>query len=231
MVNTENYNLIISQLPSQVQLIAVSKTKPVEDIEMLYKHGHRRFGENKAQELKEKHQQLPSDIEWHFIGHLQSNKIKYIAPFVSLIHSIDSFKLLEEVNRHALKNDRIIPCLLQFHIAQEDSKFGFDMNECQEMLRSENFVKMENIAIHGIMGMATFTDNIAQIRSEFCLLHTIFAQLKVSFFKDKPDFKEISMGMTDDFQIAIEEGSTMVRIGSAIFGVRENIKLPERSMN
>ena len=220
MVNLENYNAIVLELPSHVQLIAVSKNKPVQDIEILYRHGHRCFGENKAQELKEKQLQLPHDIQWHFIGHLQSNKIKYIAPFVSLIHSIDSLRLLEEVNKYAFKNNRIIPCLLQFHIAKEESKFGFDLRECEEMLQSESFAKLENIAIHGVMGMATFTENAEQIRSEFHQLHTIFTQLKETFFKNFSDFKEISMGMTDDFSIAIEEGSTMVRIGSAIFGER-----------
>lgn len=220
MVNIENYNAILAELPPCVRLVAVSKTKPVKDIETLYRHGQRLFGENKAQELKEKQQQLPPDIEWHFIGHLQSNKIKYIAPFVSLIHSIDSLNLLEEVNRHALKNDRIIPCLLQFHIADEDSKFGFDLNEGEEMLRSENFGLLKNIAIHGVMGMATFTDDTEQIRAEFRHLYAIFKHLKENFFKNCPDFKEISMGMTDDFSIAIEEGSTMVRIGSALFGKR-----------
>jgi pyridoxal phosphate enzyme (YggS family) len=221
MVNIENYNSILAELPSHVRLVVVSKTKPVQDIEMLYRHGHRCFGENKAQELKEKHQQLPPDIEWHFIGHLQSNKIKYIAPFVSLIHSIDSLKLLEEVNKYAFKNDRIIPCLLQFHIAKEESKFGFDLHECEEMLSSENFAKLKNITLHGVMGMATFTENREQIRSEFRQLYTAFTQLKEKFFKNVPDFKEISMGMTDDFLIAVEEKSTMVRIGSAIFGARD----------
>lgn len=220
MVHLKNYHSILTELPPHVQLIAISKTKPVEDIETLYRHGHRCFGENKAQELKEKYGQLPLDIEWHFIGHLQSNKIKYITPFVSLIHSIDSLKLLEEVNKHALKNHRIIPCLLQFHIAHEESKFGFELRECEEMLQSENFSRLKNVAIHGVMGMATFTENREQIRVEFRQLHLIFTQLKETFFKNSPDFKEISMGMTDDFAIAIEEGSTMVRIGSAIFGTR-----------
>ena len=220
MVNIENYNSILAELPSHVQLIAVSKTKPVKDIETLYGYGHRCFGENKAQELKEKYSQLPSDIEWHFIGHLQSNKIKYIASFVSLIHSIDSMRLLEEVNKYALKNGRIIPCLLQFHIAEEESKFGFDLHECEEMLESENFAKLKNVVIHGVMGMATFTDDREQIRAEFRRLGMIFQKLKEKFFKNVFNFKEISMGMTDDVSIAIEEGSTMVRIGSAIFGVR-----------
>jgi len=220
MINLENYNAILTKLPPHVQLIAVSKTKPVKDIEELYKQGHRCFGENKAQELKEKHSQLPSDILWHFIGHLQSNKIKYIAPFISLIHSIDSLKLLEEVNKQAFKNNRIIPCLLQFHIAEEENKFGFDLEECEEMLQSEKFTKMKNIAIHGVMGMATFTNNTTQIRTEFRRLYTIFLHLKEKFFKNRLDFKEVSIGMTDDFSIAIGEGSTIVRIGSAIFRER-----------
>jgi len=218
MVSQENYNSILAKLPPHVQLIAVSKTQPVKDIKTLYNYGHRCFGENKAQELKEKHLQLSSDIAWHFIGHLQSNKIKYIAPFVSLIHSIDSLKLLEEVNKQALKNDRIIPCLLQFHIAEEESKFGFDLQECERMLQSENFAKLENVAIYGVMGMATFTENVELIKTEFRQLHAIFQQLKEKYFKNSPEFKEISMGMTNDFPIAVEEGSTMVRIGSAIFG-------------
>jgi len=220
MINIENYNSILDRLPQYVQLIAVSKNKPVKDIEALYQYGQRRFGENKAQELKDKYPQLPSDIEWHFIGHLQSNKIKYIIPIVSLIHSIDSQTLLEEVNKHALKNGRVVPCLLQFHIAEEESKFGFTLSECEKMLQSEKFENLKNITIHGVMGMATLTENSEQIRTEFHCLHTIFEQLKEKYFKNAVEFKEISMGMTDDFPIAIEEGSTMVRIGSAIFGER-----------
>ncbi len=219
-LHIENYHTILSELPQHVKLIAVSKTKPVEDINMLYQYGQRLFGENKAQELKEKQPQLPPDTEWHFIGHLQSNKIKYIAPFVALIHGIDSFKLLEEVNKQAVKNKRVIPCLLQFYIANEESKFGFDIAECEEMLHAESFTQLKNIAIHGVMGMATFTDNQEQIRSEFRQLRSIFELLKKRYFQNNPDFKEISMGMTNDYHIAIEEGSTMIRIGSAIFGER-----------
>lgn len=220
MVNLDNYKAIRESLPEGVKLIAVSKTKPVEDILKLYHAGQTIFGENRPQELREKHAQIAEPIEWHFIGHLQSNKIKYIAPFVSLIHSIDSFKLLQEVDKQARKNERIIPCLLQFHIATEESKFGFTLEECSEMLSNSDFQKLKNIEIVGVMGMATFTDNQEQIRHEFRSLHTIFSNLKRQFFSDNPDFKELSMGMTDDYQIAIEEGSTMVRIGSAIFGER-----------
>ena len=207
-------------MPSQVKMIAVSKTKPVEDIIQVYHAGQRLFGENKAQELREKQALLPQDIEWHFIGHLQSNKIKYIAPFVSLIHSIDSFKLLQEVNKHAAKVQRTIPCLLQFHIATEESKFGFSMDECETMLRDKHFGTLNNINIQGVMGMATFTENVELIRSEFRILHTYSTYLKENYFNKENSFKEISMGMTDDYGMAIEEGSTMVRIGSAIFGER-----------
>ncbi len=219
-MNIQNYHSILSQLPEQVKLIAVSKTKPVEDIQVLYQEGQRVFGENRAQELKSKYEVLPKDIEWHFIGHLQTNKIKYIAPFVSLIHSVDSFNLLQEINTSAKKVNRIIPCLLQFYIAQEETKFGFDRQECIEMLESEMFKSLRNIEIVGVMGMATFTDEQAQIRNEFKSLHDHFNFLKTNYFKDNFKFKEISMGMTDDYHIAIQEGSTMIRIGSAIFGSR-----------
>lgn len=219
-MNIQNYHSILSELPVQVTLIAVSKTKPVEDIQLLYQEGQRVFGENRAQELKSKYEVLPKDIEWHFIGHLQTNKIKYIAPFVSLIHSVDSFNLLQEINTSAKKVNRIIPCLLQFYIAQEETKFGFDRQECIEMLESEMFKSLRNIEIVGVMGMATFTDDQEQIRNEFKSLHDHFNFLKTNYFQDNFKFKEISMGMTDDYHIAILEGSTMIRIGSAIFGSR-----------
>jgi hypothetical protein len=170
--------------------------------------------------MRDKHAQLPQDIEWHFIGHLQTNKIKYIAPYVSLIHSIDSFPLLKEVNKAAVKNGRVIPCLLQFHIADEETKFGFSLEECEQMLQSPDFQELGNVTIHGVMGMATFTDNHDQVRREFHHLHDIFDKLKTNYFAQNPDFKELSMGMTDDYPIAIEEGSTLIRIGSAIFGPR-----------
>ena len=219
-MDINRYREICAALPENVKLVAVSKTKPAEDIERLYNTGQRAFGENKAQELKGKHESLPEDIEWHFIGHLQKNKIKYIAPFVTLIHSIDSFSLLEEVDRIAAKNGRVIPCLLQFHIAAEETKFGFSLEECIEMLESPSFKLLNNVEIHGVMGMATFTDDETQVRREFKNLRQIFERLKDNFFKESDCFKEVSMGMTHDYGIAIEEGSTMVRIGSAIFGER-----------
>ncbi|MDR1346758.1 MAG: YggS family pyridoxal phosphate-dependent enzyme [Bacteroidales bacterium] len=219
MINLEHYNQIKETLPSAVKLVAVSKMKSIEDITALYQAGQRCFGENKAQELKLKREALPHDIEWHFIGHLQSNKIKYIAPFVALIHSIDSYNLLQEVNKQAIKYNRIIPCLLQFHIAQEDAKFGFSWEEAIEMLNDTQFSALQNIEIQGIMGMATFTDNQVQISHEFHWLHHIFQQLKSDYFASNEQFKEISMGMTGDYLLAIAEKSTMVRIGSAIFEI------------
>ena len=219
-MNIEKYDEIRASLPAGVRLVAVSKFKPAEDISTLYQHGQRVFGENHAQEMKAKHEVLPQDIEWHFIGHLQTNKVKYIAPYVFLIHSIDSFDLLKEVNKHALKNNRVIPCLLQFHIADEETKFGFSFEECEAMLNDPVFQELKNVEIHGVMGMATFTDNQEQVRGEFHHLHQIFDDLKTQYFSQNPDFKELSMGMTEDYPIAIEEGSTLIRIGSAIFGPR-----------
>lgn len=216
----ENLNIVRATVPSNVTLIAVSKTKPVSDLQEAYDAGQRIFGENKALEMRDKHQTLPSDIQWHFIGHLQTNKIKYIAPFVTLIHAIDSLSLLEAVNKEAAKNDRIIDCLLQFHIAQEETKFGLDIEEAKSLLKSESFKNLKNINICGVMGMATFTDNAAQVRNEFKNLKNIFETLKENYFKDNGSFKEISMGMSDDYPIAIEEGATMVRVGSKIFGAR-----------
>ena len=221
IMNIEKYNEIKSSLPAHVQLIAVSKFKPATDIQKLYEEGHRTFGENKAQEMKAKHEVLPKDIQWHFIGHLQTNKIKYIAPFVTLIHSIDSEILLQEVDKQAIKNNRVIPCLLQFHIAKEDTKFGFSLGECEAMLQGEVFQNLHHVKICGVMGMATFTEDMDRVRREFQKLHDIFNTLKEKYFSNNPDFKEISMGMTDDYPIAIEEGSTMIRIGSAIFGPRD----------
>ncbi|MDR2979222.1 MAG: YggS family pyridoxal phosphate-dependent enzyme [Bacteroidales bacterium] len=221
-MNVQNYRKIKESLPFHVKLVAVSKTKPIEDILALYHEGQRLFGENKAQELIAKYEALPQDIKWHFIGHLQSNKIKYIAPFVSLIHSIDSLKLLQEVNKQAMKNDRIIPCLLQFHIALEETKFGFSIEECEAMLADPALQELKNIVLVGVMGMATFTDDEELIRGEFIRLKKYFDQLKSNHFLHNPDFKEISMGMTDDYAIAMEEGSTLIRIGSAIFGTRIN---------
>ena len=220
-MNIEKYDEIRAFLPAGVRLVAVSKFKPAEDISALYQHGQRVFGENHAQEMKAKHEILPKDIEWHFIGHLQTNKVKYIAPYVSLIHSIDSLDLLKEVNKQAVKNNRVIPCLLQFHIADEETKFGFSLEECTAMLGSPDYQELKNVKIHGVMGMATFTDDQEQVRREFQHLHQIFQELKSIYFAQNPDFKEISMGMSEDYPIAVEEGSTLVRIGSAIFGPRD----------
>jgi pyridoxal phosphate enzyme (YggS family) len=203
-----------------ITLIAVSKTKPIEDIKGLYDDGQRHFGENKVQELVQKYEQLPKDIKWHMIGHLQTNKVKYIAPFVSLIHSVDSFKLLEEIDKQAKKNDRIIDCLLQFHIAMEETKFGLDENEAKAILDSDDFKKLHNIRINGVMGMASYADDKELIRMEFKNLKNIFDRLKSTYFSNVDSFNELSMGMSSDFEIAIEEGSTMVRVGSLLFGSR-----------
>lgn len=202
---------------TQTTLVAVSKTKPNEAIMELYDHGHRVFGENRVQELVQKQEDLPKDIEWHLIGHLQSNKVKYIAPFVTMIHSIDSWKLLQEVNKQAAKNGRVIDVLLQFHIAEESSKFGLNIEEAKVILRSSDMESMQNVRICGVMGMATFTSDESQVRKEFKHLNFIFKALRAEFFPERESFKEISMGMSGDYQIAVEEGSTMVRIGSLLF--------------
>ena len=200
--------------------MAVSKTKPIAVLQEAYDAGQRIFGENRVPELVEKSEVLPKDIEWHMIGHLQRNKVKMIAPFVSLIHAVDSLRLLAEIDKEAKKNERAIKVLLQFHIAQEQTKYGLDLEEARDLLNPEQFQQMQNIKIAGVMGMATFTDNEDQVRSEFRTLKSIFETLKSEFFSDKDSFKEISMGMSGDYKIAIEEGSTMVRIGSSIFGSR-----------
>ncbi len=215
-----NLDEVRKSIKSGVKLVAVSKTKPVEAIQNAYDTGHRVFGENKAQELAAKYQELPKDIEWHFIGHLQSNKVKYIAPFVSLIHGVESIKLLKEINKQALKNNRVINCLLQFHIADETTKFGLSYEEAEELLKNPAFATFKNIRIVGVMGMATYSDDKNKITEEFRTLRQIFKKLKNEYFKAEDSFKEISMGMSGDYQIAMEEGSTMVRIGSAIFGAR-----------
>ncbi len=203
-----------------VQLIAVSKTKPPTDIQELYNWGQRVFGENRVQEMVEKYEQLPKDIEWHLIGHLQRNKVKYIAPFVRMIHAIDSLRLLKEVDKQAEKVNRVIDVLLQFHIAKEDSKFGLDWEEARALLDSDAYGTMQHIRICGVMGMATFTEDATQVAQEFQQLKQYFEQLKAAYFSATPFFKEISMGMSGDFKIAIEAGSTMVRVGSLIFGSR-----------
>ena len=216
----ENLEKTRRALPPTTKLIAVSKTKPVEMLQEAYDAGQRLFGENKALEMRDKHEALPKDIEWHFIGHLQTNKVKYIAPFVRMIHSIDSLTLLQTVEKEAAKNDRLIDCLLQFHIATEETKFGLDMNEARELLESAEYKSMEHVRICGVMGMATNTDNMELVRSEFANLHRIFNQLKEDYFVGSDAFREISMGMSHDYTIAVEEGSTFVRVGSSIFGAR-----------
>jgi len=206
------------------QLIAVSKTKSVEEILEVYKEGQRHFGENQVQELNEKHDKLPNDIIWHQIGSLQRNKVKYIASYIGLIHSVDSLKLLQEINKQALKAKRIIDCLLQIQISDEDTKSGLDYADTIELLRSEEYKALKNIRIIGLMGIASNTQNIKIIKEEFHDLKVLFTGLKESFFENEDSFKELSMGMSSDYKIALEEGSTMVRIGSLIFGDRDYSK-------
>jgi pyridoxal phosphate enzyme (YggS family) len=215
-----NLNEILHTIPSGVKLVAVSKTNPAEVIQEAYNAGYRIFGESKVQELVPKYSLLPKDIEWHFIGHLQTNKIKYIAPFVYLIHSIDSVQLLQEVNKQAIKNNRIINCLLQVHIAEEETKFGFNETEISGIFSSEIFKELKDVRITGLMGMATLTENETQIRKEFQHLKYIFNEIKTSFMSNNPIFKDLSMGMSSDYLVAIEQGSTIVRVGSKIFGER-----------
>ena len=204
---------------TQARLIAVSKTKPNSDIMEAYEVGQRAFGENKVQDLAKKAEELPKDIEWHMIGHLQRNKVKYIAPFVSLVHGVDSLRLLKEIDKQAAKNERVINCLLQIHIADEETKFGFSNQEVIEMINSEDFKAMNNIKVIGLMGMATNTDNLDKVRLEFRSLKKLSEQLD-TYASAKLSMKELSMGMTNDYKIACEEGSTMIRVGSAIFGAR-----------
>ncbi len=215
-----NIKYLLSQIPPQVKLVAVSKTKPVADILVAYNAGQRIFGENRVQELLKKKDLLPSDIEWHLIGHLQTNKVKLIVPFVSMIQSVDSFRLLKTINDEARKTGRTVNCLLQLHIAKEETKFGFSIQEVTEMLRDSSVRTLESIKICGVMGMATFTNDKDMVRAEFRYLADCFRKLKTDYFPGNADFKEISMGMSGDFAIAISEGSTMVRIGSLIFGER-----------
>lgn len=216
----EEIQTIKAGLPESVRLVAVSKFHPIEALQEAYEGGQRIFGESKVQEMTQKYEALPKDIEWHFIGHLQTNKIKYMAPYVALIHGVDSYKLLSEINKQAAKVNRIIPCLLQIHIAQEETKFGFSTDECRSMLEEGHWRQLDHIQIAGVMGMATNTEDEAQIKREFATLSAFFHEAKETYFKDIPSFKEISMGMSDDYPLAIEEGSTLIRIGSRIFGVR-----------
>lgn len=231
----QNLQKIKSDLPTQVTLVAISKTKPVEAILEAYNSGQRIFGENKVQEMCDKQLLLPTDIQWHIVGHLQSNKVKYIAPFVSLIHAVDSLKLLQEINKQAAKNNRIIDCLLQIYIAQEETKFGLNFEEAEQLLSSPTFQDLKNVRIVGLMGMASNTDNTEQVRMEFRSLKNFFDKIKSQELRIKSQdsrlktqdsrletpYSILSMGMSSDYNIAIEEGSTMVRIGSSIFGERD----------
>jgi hypothetical protein len=201
--------------------VAISKTKPASDIEALYKLGHRDFGENKVQELAAKKDVLPADIRWHMVGHLQRNKVKYIAGFIDLIHSVDSLKLLKAIHKEGKKNERVIHCLLQVHIASEDTKFGFSEEELTGMLESDEYKELDFVNVRGLMGMATFTSDMDKVKKEFHYLSTLFSKLKRTYFDKDPGFSELSMGMTNDYPLAIEEGATMIRIGSLIFGERD----------
>lgn len=216
----DNLKQITAELPERVRLVAVSKFHPNEALEEAYHAGQRIFGESKVQEMTAKYENLPKDIEWHFIGHLQSNKIKYMIPYVAMIHGIDSYKLLVEVNKQARKAGRIVNCLLQIHIAEEDTKFGFTPEECQDMLKSGEWKKLNNIRICGLMGMASNTDKIEQVKEEFRSLNRYFREMKSNWFSDSSVFRELSMGMSHDYHEAIAEGSTLVRVGSKIFGDR-----------
>lgn len=216
----ENLKQVLSELPEGVRLVAVSKFHPNEAIEEAYHAGQRVFGESKVQEMTAKYESLPKDIRWHFIGHLQTNKIKYIVPYVALIHGIDSYKLLAEVNKQAAKADRIVNCLLQLHIAREETKFGFSFDECRDMLASNEWKTLKNVRICGLMSMATNTNNVEQIKAEFCSLSSFFREMKAKWFADEESFRELSMGMSHDYHEAIAAGSTLVRIGSNIFGER-----------
>lgn len=216
----EQISQIKATLPEHVRLVAVSKYHPVEALQEAYDGGQRIFGESKVQEMTQKFEALPKDIEWHFIGHLQTNKIKYMAPYVALIHGVDSYKLLVEINKQAARVGRIIPCLLQIHIAQEETKFGFSMDECRAMLDEGAWRTLNNVRVSGVMGMATNTEDEAQIAREFASLQTFFTEMKERHFAHDPYFKEISMGMSDDYPLAIQYGSTLIRVGSRIFGAR-----------
>ena len=212
---SENLKKLKNELPENVSLIAVSKTKPIEDLMEAYNAGQRIFGENKIQEMESKWLEMPKDIEWHMIGHVQRNKVKFMAPFVTLVHAVDSFKLLNEIDKEAEKNGRVINCLLQIKIAEEDSKFGMDKNDALQLLTSEEYKKLQNIKVVGLMGMATFTEDEKQVSEEFGRLKTLFDSIK-----EKHSLSVLSMGMSGDYKLAIENGSNMVRIGSAIFGER-----------
>ena len=215
-----NLQAVRNSLPEGVRLVAVSKFHPAEYIREAYNAGQRVFGESREQELSVKQPALPQDIEWHFIGHLQTNKVKYIAPYIAMIHAVDTFRLLAEIDKQAAKAGRVIPCLLEIHIAQEDSKYGFTFDSCRKMLLEEPWRSLQHIRIAGVMGMATNTDDSAEVQKEFAALKQFFDELKERFFADDPNFREISMGMSHDYLLAVAEGSTLVRVGSKIFGER-----------
>ena len=217
----DNLKQVLAELPQGVRLVAVSKFHPNEAIEEAYQAGQRIFGESKVQEMTAKYESLPKDIEWHFIGHLQSNKIKYMIPYVAMIHGIDTYKLLAEVNKQAGKAGRTVNCLVQIHVAQEETKFGFSPEECREMLDAGEWKALAHVRICGLMGMASNTDNIEQINGEFRLLSSLFKEIKENWFADSDVFRELSMGMSHDYHEAIASGSTLVRVGSKIFGERE----------
>ena len=220
MYIAEQIKRLRSELPEGVNLLAISKYQPIESLQEAYDAGQRMFGENHIQEMAAKAAALPKDIAWHFTGHVQTNKIKYMASFVSLIHAVDSFRLLREINKHAAKHNRVIDCLLQIHIAQEDTKYGLTVQECRELLAHEPWRELENVRVVGLMAMGSNTDDMEQVRGEFRQMKQLFDELKETYFADEPSFCQLSEGMTDDYPIAIEEGSTIVRIGSMIFGDR-----------
>ncbi len=216
-----NLQKVLSELPENVLLVAVSKFHPKEALMEAYNAGQRIFGESKIQEMTEKQEALPKDIQWHFIGHLQTNKIKYMAPYVAMIHGVDSYRLLTEINKQAEKRNRVIPCLLQIHIAQEETKFGFSFDECTAILEKEDWKTLSHVSIEGVMGMASNTDDMGQVRREFQSLHEYYLKIKQRYFSHNDAFRHISMGMSHDYPIALKEGATLVRIGSKIFGERD----------
>lgn len=217
----EQITRLQKELPEGVKLLAISKYQPIEAIQEAYDAGQRMFGENHIQEMAAKAAALPKDIQWHFTGHVQTNKIKYMAPFVSLVHAVDSFRLLREIDKHAAKHERRIDCLLQIHIAQEDTKYGLTVDECRQLLANEPWRELEHVRITGLMAMGSNTDDMEQVRHEFRQIKGLFDELKEKHFANEPSFSQLSEGMTDDYPIAIEEGSTIVRIGSMIFGERK----------
>ena len=217
---SEKIKSINSSLPASVKLVAVSKFHPVESLRVAYDAGQRIFGESRVQELSQKYREMPEDVQWHFIGHLQTNKVRQLVPYVGLIHSIDSLRLLECVNSEAAKIGKAVDVLLQLHVAKEETKFGLTCDECLSLVASGKVDEMKNVRICGVMGMATHTDDMEEVRAEFKAIKSVFDVLKNDYFKDKDYFKEISMGMSDDYHVAIEEGSTLVRIGTTIFGSR-----------